>query len=140
MSLLRDLPSNNVISSVSVSRSVVRDSATPWIAALQAPLSMRFSRQGYWSGLPFPSPGYLPKPGIEPGSPALQADSLPTGLYSDTKQRIPDCGGNSIQLSNQKQHYYMLWAADDLFLYFQFFSRWFDCFCNKKKKFPYASN
>ena len=39
---------------------------------------MEFSRQEYWSGLPFPSPGDLPNPGIEPGSPALQADSLPT--------------------------------------------------------------
>ena len=44
----------------------------------QAPLSTEFSRQGYWSGLPFPSPGDLPDPGIEPGSPALQADSLPS--------------------------------------------------------------
>ena len=41
---------------------------------------MRFSRQGYWRGLPFPSPGDLANPGIEPGSPALQADSLPTEL------------------------------------------------------------
>ena len=53
---------------------------TPWTAAHQAPLSMRFPRQGYWSGLPFPSPGDLPNPGIEPGSPALQADSLPSEL------------------------------------------------------------
>ena len=44
--------------------------------AHQAPLSMEFSRQEYWSGLPFPTPGDLPDPGIEPGSPALQADSL----------------------------------------------------------------
>ena len=42
----------------------------------QAPLSMEFSRQEYWSGLPIPSPGSLPNPGIEPGSPELQADSL----------------------------------------------------------------
>ena len=42
----------------------------------QAPLSMEFSRQGCWSGLPFPSPGDLPNPGIEPGSPTLQADVL----------------------------------------------------------------
>ena len=49
---------------------------TPWTVACQAPLSMRFSRQEYWSGLSFPSPGDLPDPGIEPGSPALQADSL----------------------------------------------------------------
>ena len=54
--------------------------AIPWTVAHQAPLSMGFSRQQYWSGLPFPSPGDLPDPGIEPGSPALQADSLPTEL------------------------------------------------------------
>ena len=50
--------------------------ATPWTIAYQAPPSMGFSRQEYWSGLPFPSPGDLPNPGIEPGSPALQADTL----------------------------------------------------------------
>ena len=52
--------------------------ATPWTVACQAPLSVRFSRQEYWSGLPFPSPGDLPHPGIEPRSPALQVDSLPS--------------------------------------------------------------
>ena len=51
--------------------------ATPWTVACQAPLSMEFSRQEFWRGLPFPSQGDLPNPGIEPGSPALQADSLP---------------------------------------------------------------
>ena len=50
--------------------------ATLWTVARQAPLSMGFSRQEYWSGLPFPSPGDLPNPGIEPGFPALQADAL----------------------------------------------------------------
>ena len=50
----------------------------PWTVAYQAPLSMGFSRQENWSGLPFPSPGDLPNPGIEPGSPALQADALPS--------------------------------------------------------------
>ena len=54
--------------------------ATPWTVAHQAPLSMRFSRQGYWSGLPFPSPGDLPNPGIQPRCPALWADSLRTEL------------------------------------------------------------
>ena len=54
--------------------------ATPWTIALQAPLSIGFSRQEYWSGLPFPSPGDLPNPGIKARSPALQADSLPTEL------------------------------------------------------------
>ena len=50
----------------------------PMDCSLQAPPSMGFSRQEYWSGLPFPSPGDLPDPGIELGSPALQADSLPS--------------------------------------------------------------
>ena len=49
-----------------------------WTVAYQASLSTGLSRQEYWSGLPFPSPGDLPDPGIEPGSPALQADSLPS--------------------------------------------------------------
>ena len=48
----------------------------PWTVAHQAPPSMGFSRQEYWSGLPFPSPGDLPNPGIEPRSPTLQADAL----------------------------------------------------------------
>ena len=48
--------------------------ATPWTVAYQVSLSMGFSRQEYWSGLPFPSPGDLSNPGIEPRSPALQAD------------------------------------------------------------------
>ena len=56
--------------------SCVRLFVTPWTAAHQAPLSMEFSRQEYWSGLPFPSPEDLPNPGIEPRSPALLADSL----------------------------------------------------------------
>ena len=60
----------------SVSR--VRLFATPRTVAYQAPPSMGFSRQECWSGLPFPSPGDLPNPGIEPGSPALQADALPS--------------------------------------------------------------
>ena len=50
--------------------------ATPWTVAYQASPSMGFSRQEYWSGLPFPSPEDLPNPGIEPGSPALEADAL----------------------------------------------------------------
>ena len=60
------------------SLSHVRLFVTPWTVAYQAPLSMGFSRQGYWSGLPFPSPGDLPDPGIKPRSPALQADALPS--------------------------------------------------------------
>ena len=56
----------------------VRLLATPWTVAYQAPSSMGFSRQKCWSGLPFPSPGDLPNPGIEPGFPALQTDALPS--------------------------------------------------------------
>ena len=52
----------------------------PWTVACQAPLSMGFSGQEYWSGLPWPSPGDLPDPGIDPLYPALQADSLLTEL------------------------------------------------------------
>ena len=54
--------------------------ATPWTVVLQAPLSMGFPKQEYWSGLPFPSPGDLPDPGIKPRSPALQAHDLLTKL------------------------------------------------------------
>ena len=54
--------------------------ATPWTIAHQAPPSMGFSRQECWSGLPFPSPGDLPHPGIEPRSPTLQADTLTSEL------------------------------------------------------------
>ena len=54
----------------------VRLFATPWTVAHKPPLSMAFSRQEYWSGSPFPSPGDLPDPGIEPRCAALQADAL----------------------------------------------------------------
>ena len=60
------------------SLSRVRLFATPWTVAYQAPPSMGFSRQECWSGLPFPFPGDLPDPRIESGSPALQADALPS--------------------------------------------------------------
>ena len=69
----------------------VRLFATPWTVAHQTPPSMGFSRQEYWSGLPFPSKGDLPKPGIEPRSPALQADALisePLGKPCLIKQAI----------------------------------------------------
>ena len=58
------------------SLSRVRLFVTPWIVAHQAPLSVGFSRQEYWSGLSFPSPGDLPNSGIKPSSPALEADAL----------------------------------------------------------------
>ena len=68
------------------SLSHVRLSVTPWTIVYQAPQSMEFSRQEYWSGLPFPSPGDLPNPGTEPRSPILQADALPEMLYVDIKE------------------------------------------------------
>ena len=64
-------------------------SATPWTVALQVPLSMGYFRQEYWSGLPFPPPGDLPNPGIEPVSPAppaLPADSLSLSPWGDFNQ------------------------------------------------------
>ena len=60
------------------SLSCVQLFATPWTVAYQAPPSMGFSRQDYWSGLPFPSPGDLPNPGIKPRSPTFQAGTLPS--------------------------------------------------------------
>ena len=62
------------------SLSRVRLFVTPWTGAHQVPLSIGFSRQEFWSGLPCPSPGDVPNPGVKPGSPALQADSLPSKL------------------------------------------------------------
>ena len=89
--ILIDLYSTSVIFSFTVSSLLIMPScevkvkslshvqlfATPWSAAYQAPPSIGFSRQESWSGLPFPSPGDLPDPGIEPMSPTLQADALP---------------------------------------------------------------
>ena len=62
----------------------VRLSPTLWTVGRQAPLSVGFSRQEYWSGLPCPPPGDLPGPGIEPGSPALQADVLTSEPVAST--------------------------------------------------------
>ena len=93
----------------SVSCSIVSDSfLTPWAIAHQAPLSMGFSRQKYWNWLPLPSPGSLLDTGIEPGSPALQADSLPSQppqsllLWKKTHYswRKRSCGRRSQTISN----------------------------------------
>ena len=69
------LTSNYQISEVKL-LSHVQLFVTPWTVAHQVPLSMEFSKQEYWSGLLFPPPGDLPNPGIEPGSPTLQAGAL----------------------------------------------------------------
>ena len=61
---------------------------TPWTVAYRAPPSMGFSRQEYWSGLPFPSPGDLPDPGIKPRSPTLQADASPSEPPGQPKVKL----------------------------------------------------
>ena len=88
----------------SESCSVMSDSLPPWTVARKAPLSMEFSRQEYWSGLPFPSPGDLPNPGIKSRSPALQADSLPLSHEGSPKLflllcSIPLCGYSAVLLT-----------------------------------------
>ena len=74
---------------------------TPWAVAYQALQSAEFSRQEYWNGSPFPSPGDLPKPGIEPGSPALQADALPS--EPPGKKKILRRGGKKTQKNCTKK-------------------------------------
>ena len=80
------------------SLSRVRLFATPWTVAYQASPSMEFSRQEYWNGLLFPSPGDLPNPGIEPGFPALQADTLPSeppgSIGKEIKNDYPPCNND----------------------------------------------
>ena len=71
----------------------------PWTAAHQAPLSVGFSRLEYWSGLPFPSPGTLPNPGIKLGSPALQADSLLSEPQGKPKGDLTPSGTYELQLN-----------------------------------------
>ena len=85
-----------------VSHSVVSVSAILWTAAYQAPLSMEFFGQEYWSGLPSPSPGDLPDPGTELRSPALQADSLPSEppgkpgcIVTKLSEIMFSCGGSN---------------------------------------------
>ena len=92
----------------------VRLFVTPWTVAYQTPPSMGFSRQEYWSGVPLPSPGHLPDPGIEPRSPALQADALTSEpcLHSDSQFVLKS-------LLNVLQHcFYILvfqpWGIGDL--------------------------
>ena len=77
------------------SLSRVRLFVTPWTVAYRAPLSMGFSRQGYWSGLPFPSPGYLPDPAIKPRSATLEADALtsePPGKLAKQETQVRSLG------------------------------------------------
>ena len=83
--------------------------ATPWTVAYKAPLFMEFSRQEYWRGLPFPSPGDIPDPGIEPRYPALQADALPSEppgkspwwLQVESAFRAPQIQGKGLKMNLQ---------------------------------------
>ena len=84
---------------------------TTWTVACQAPLSMEFSREEYWSGLPFPSPGDLPNPGIEPRSPALQADSLPSEP-SEKLAFVEDSGNISSRI------FFSTWTIFEIFIEF----------------------
>ena len=83
---------------------------TPWTVACKASLSMRFPRQENWSGFPFPSPGDLPNPGMEPGSPTLQADSLPSEplgkIFKWTKRQktIPRNKEEYLRITNHSEH------------------------------------
>ena len=78
--------------------SVMSDSATPWTVACQAPLSMGFSRQEYWSGLPFPSSRYLPDLGIEPGS--VMSPELAGGFFTTSTTRKALCSACSTVIRN----------------------------------------
>ena len=84
---------------------------TPWTMARQEPLSMEFSRKEYWSGLPFPSPGDLPNPGIKPvslASPALAGRFFTTVHLESTEQRL-----SSVQLLSRVRLFVTPWAAAD---------------------------
>ena len=85
--------------------SCVRLFVTPWTIAHQAPLSMEFSRQEYWSGLPFPSPGDLPYPGLKPRSPALQADTWPSEPPGNVLNFSKT--GTNRNINNRNYHYWI---------------------------------
>ena len=92
---------NVVKESQSVICSLVSDSATPWTITCQAPLSMGFPKKEYWSGLPFPSSGDLPDPGIGPRSPGLQAVSLPAEPPDNHQDNVVVCE-TSLGLGNER--------------------------------------
>ena len=89
---------------------VLSDSVTPWAVVCQAPLSMGFSRQEYWSGLLFPSPGDLPNPGIEPASPALPGGSF---TAEPPGSRGPFCWNTSQELISLivNLHAFVFWLG-----------------------------
>ena len=98
------------------------DSVTPWTVVCQAPLSLGFSRQENWSELPFPFPGALSDPGIEPRSPAFQADSLQTELWGkpcseDTRWKLNwKIGSDGPKMGPMELRF--------LFFFFRWYSWW----------------
>ena len=94
------------------SLSRVRLFATPWTVAYQAPPSMGFSRQESWSGLPLPSPGDLPDPMIEPGSPALYADALPSEPPGKSHWSTREARGLVYILNLRLDHWGLLRGVD----------------------------
>ena len=88
---IRRLFSSSLLSAIGGGCLVAKSCPTLMTVACQVPLSLGFSRQEHWSGLPCPSPGDLPNPGIKPESPALQADSLPIELQGEAPNSfVPD--------------------------------------------------
>ena len=81
---------------------------TPCTVGYQAPLFLGFSRQEYWNGLPFPSPEDLPNPGIEPGSPTLQADALPSELPGKPLIKLKEEEKGERKKSPKRRHYHLL--------------------------------
>ena len=96
----------------------VRLFASPWTVAHQAPPSMEFSRQEYWSGLPFPSPGDLPDPGIEARSPTLWTDALPSEPPGNQPENPKDLIKKLLELTNSLTFHNIKWIPKILlFLY-----------------------
>ena len=93
-------PAHGIVATIKCSGtlSCVQLFGTPWTMARQAPLSMKCSRQGYWPGVPFPSPGSLPDPGVKAGPAALQPDSLPAFSPKPTPSPTPYHKGSCISL------------------------------------------
>ena len=94
----------------------VRLFATPWTVAYQAPQSMEFSRQEYWSGLPFPSPGDLPNPGIELGLPHCRQT-----LYCLSHQGSPGGLNLDLMLVKSKENFFYATGSTGEFPYLRFY-------------------
>ena len=108
--------------------------ATPWTRAHQAPLSMGFSRQEYWSGLPCPPPGDLPCSGTEPSSPVLQVDSLPSEPLGKLTQlnRVTEIVHHKVMILYQFWFVSVLISSVSVIILYQF-CIWINC------RVPYAT-